>query len=230
MLLKEAVGKLFHNKYWVIVLIVNLFSCVIYGLSSAAGTYYCKWIFGNDNLVGILGGVGLIPTFIGFGTVGILVKKLGVTGTLKFSFGVGILSNTLMIFLHNNFTAYMVLGCFTTFATIPMMCLVGVMTAMSIDYNEYKYGTRMVATSNAASSFGGKIGSGVGGSLIGWILGIVGYDATLTVATDATKMAIYTFSFIIPLIMFIAMFIMTSMFDLEKKLPAMKEEMAKRNA
>lgn len=226
---KEAVNKLFHNKYWVIVLIVNLLSCVIYGLSSAAGTFYCKWIFGNDNLVGVLGGVGLIPTAVGFASVGILVKKLGVTGTLKFSFGVGILSNTLMIFFHNNFTAYMILGCLTTFATIPMMCLVGVMTAMSIDYNEYKYGKKMVATSNAASSFGGKIGSGIGGSLIGWILGAVSYDPTLAVATDATKMAIYTFSFVIPLLMFIAMFIMTSMFDLEKRLPEMKAEIAKRN-
>ena len=45
-----------------------------------------------------------------------------------------------------------------------MMCLVGVMTAMSIDYNEYKYGVRMVATSNSASSFGGKVGSGLGTS------------------------------------------------------------------
>lgn len=225
---KEAITKLFHNKYWVIVLIVNLFSCIIYGISAAAGTFYCKWIFGNDNLVGVLGAVGLIPTFIGFGTVGILVKKLGVTGTLKFSFGVGILSNTLMIFLHNNFLAYMLLGCLTTFATIPMMCLIGVMTSMSIDYNEYKYGVKMVAISNAAYSFGGKVGGGIGGSLIGWILGAVGYDASLAVATDATKMAIYGFSFIIPLIMFIAMFVMVSMFNLEKKLPEMREEVARR--
>lgn len=59
---KEALGKLFHNKYWVIVLVVNLLSCIIYGLASGAGVYYCKWIFGNDNLVGVLGGIGMIPT------------------------------------------------------------------------------------------------------------------------------------------------------------------------
>ena len=137
---REAITKLFHNKYWVIVLIVNLLACILYGTTAAAGTYYCKWIFGNDNLVGLLGGVGLIPTFLGFALVGVMIKKLGVVGTLKFSFGIGIISNVLMIFLHNNFTAYMVLGCFTTFATIPMMCLVGVMTTMAIDFNEYKYG------------------------------------------------------------------------------------------
>lgn len=227
---KEAIGKLFRNKYWVIVLVVNLFACIIYGITGAAGTFYCKWIFGDDNLVGILGGVGMIPTIIGFATVGIMVKKLGVTGTLKFSFAIGILSNTLMIFFRNNFTAYMILGCFTTFATIPMMCLVGVMVSMAIDYNEYKYGVKMVASSNAAYSFGGKVGNGIGGSLIGWMLGAVAYDSSLAVATDATKMAIYGFSFIIPLIMFVVMFILAAMFDLEKTLPGMREEIAKRKA
>ena len=122
----------------------------------------------------------------------------------------------------------MVLGCFTTFATIPMMCLVGVMTTMAIDFNEYKYGVKMVACSNSASSFGGKVGSGVGGSLIGWMLAAVGYDATLSVAPKATKMAIYGFSFIVPLIAFVVMYVLVSRFDLEKKLPQMREEVAKR--
>lgn len=225
---KEAIVKLFHNKYWVIVLVVNLLSCILYGTTAAAGTYYCKWIFGNDNLVGMLGGVGLIPTFLGFALIGIMIKKLGVVGTLKFSFAIGIVSNILMILLHNNFMAYMILGCFTTFATIPMMCLVGVMTTMAIDYNEYKYGTKMIACSNSASSFGGKVGSGIGGSVIGWMLAAVGYDSSLTVAPEATKLAIYGFSFVIPLISFVVMFVLVSQFDLEKKLPEMREEVARR--
>ena len=80
---KEALGKLFHNKYWVIVLVVNLLSCIIYGLAAGAGVYYCKWIFGNDNLVGVLGGIGMIPTLLGFILVGPMIKKLGVvTGEL----------------------------------------------------------------------------------------------------------------------------------------------------
>ena len=111
-----------------------------------------------------------------------------------------------------------------------MMCLVGTMTAMSIDYNEYKYGVRMVATSQSASSFGGKVGSGIGTSLIGWMLGAVGYNASLTVAPAATKMAIYGFSIIIPLVFFITMFALVSRFNLERDLPAMREEVARRKA
>ena len=99
-----------------------------------------------------------------------------------------------------------------------------------LDYNEYKYGVRMVATSNSASSFGGKVGSGLGTSIIGWFLAAVGYDATQTVAPAATKMAIYGFAIVTPLVIFVIMFILVSKFDLEKTLPAMKEEIAKRKA
>lgn len=227
---KEAVVKLFHNKYWVIILIVNFLSQVIYGLSGASGTYYCKWIYGNDNLVGILGAVGMIPTLLGFILVGPMIKKLGVVKTLKVTFAMGVIANVLRIFNPYNFVYNTVLGCVNTFATIPMMCLLGVMTAMSIDFNEYKYGVKMVACSNSASGFGCKIGSGIGASLVGWCLAIAHYDASVAVATTATKYAIFTFSIYAPLVMFVVMFIMVSKFDLEAKLPEIREEMAKRKS
>ncbi len=227
---KEAIGKLFKNKYWVIVLVVNLISCIIYGLTGGSGAFYCKWIFGNDNLVGILGTIGMIPTILGFVLVGPMIKKLGVTKTLLVSFGMGIVSNILLLFTKDIFFCYALFGSITTFATIPMMCLVGVMTAMSIDYNEYKYGVKMVAISNSASSFGGKVGSGLGTSIIGWCLAAVNYDSALAVAPTATKVAIYGFSIVVPLVLFILMFVLVSKFDLEKNLPKMKEDIAARKA
>lgn len=225
---KDAIGKLFGNKYWVIILVVNFLSQVIYGLANSSGTYYCKWIYGNDNLVGILGAAGMIPTLLGFILTPILVKKLGVVKTLKFSFAVGIAANILRIFNPYHFVFNTVLGCANTFATIPMMCLLGVMTSMAIDFNEYKYGVKMVASANSAASFGCKIGSGIGASLVGWCLAIAGYDATLSAATMATKQAIFTFSIYAPLVMFAAMFIMTCRFDLEAKLPQIRKEIEER--
>ena len=95
------------------------------------------------------------------------------------------------------------------------------------DEKESPYGFRK---KNAKGNDGAfcAIGSGVGGSLIGWMLAAVGYDATFSVAPEATKMAIYGFSFIVPLIAFVVMYVLVSRFDLEKKLPQMREEVAKR--
>lgn len=226
----EAVSKLFHNKYWVIILIVNLLSNVIYGLANSSGTYYCKWIYGDDNLVGILGAVGMIPTLLGFILVGPMIKKLGVVKTLKVTFMLGVIANALRIFNPYHFVFNTVLGCFNTFANIPMMCLLGVMSSMAIDYNEYKYGIRMVASATSAASFGMKIANGIGASLVGWCLAIAGYDAELAAATTATKYAIFTFSIYVPLLMFIVMYILTRKIDLEERMAEIKQTVEERKA
>lgn len=226
----ETLKCLFHNKYWVMALILAVCSNIFYGLSNSSGTYYCKWIYGNDNLVGILGGVGLIPTVIGFAVTPILIKTLGVTKSLRVSFVIGIIGNVLRMINPYNFVYNAVLGCFSTFANIPMMCLLGTVTAMSIDYNEFKFGKRMVGSSQAAASFGSKVGNGVGASMIGWCLAIAAYDATATVLTPAVKQAIFTFNIYAPLAMFVIMFIVAMKFDLEKKLPEIQAELEKKKS
>ena len=75
---KEALGLLFRNKYWVIVLVFNLLISIHYAISASAGVYYMKWIFGNDNLVGIVGLLSMIPTLLGFVLAGPIISKLGV--------------------------------------------------------------------------------------------------------------------------------------------------------
>lgn len=213
-----ALKKLFHNKYWVIVLMCNFFANVTYGLATTSGTYYAKWIYGDDNLIAIQGTLGLIPTIFGFATIAIFIKKLGVIKTLRVSFLVGMISLALRLINPTHFWYNNILGLFTSWADIPMMCLCGVLSAMAIDYNKIKYGKRMIGYSTSAVGFGNKISSGIGASLIGWLLGIAGYDKMGSVLTPAVRQAIYGFSIYVPLLMFIAMYLMIRQFDLEKVL------------
>lgn len=224
----EAVGKLFKNKYWVIVLIANLFVNVIYALSSASGTYYAKWVLGDDNIVGILGAVGLIPTFVGFGIVGPMTKKFGLIKTLKISFILGIAGNLVRVVFPGSLPVTLVVAIFTGFSTIPMMCLGGTLNSMAMDYNDYLYGNKIIGMSASATSFGTKIAGGLGGSLIGWILALVHYDSTAAVATTAVRYGIYTFSIYLPMVMMIGLLVMVYRFDLEAKYPQMMAEIKAR--
>ena len=225
----DALGKLFHNKYWVIVLVANLFVNVIYALTSSSGTYYAKYILGDDNLIGIMGAVGLIPTFVGFIAVGPMTKKFGLTKTLKIAFALGIIGNVIRCFKPDSFILCITVGLLGSFATIPMMCLAGTLTSMAMDYNDYKYHNKIIGMSASASSFGGKVASGIGASLVGWILGIVGFTGNMDVITPAVRYGIYTFSLYIPLAMFVGLFIMISKFDLEAKYGDMMKAIAERN-
>lgn len=228
--MKEAIGYLFKNKYWVIALIMGICANVIYGLGNSSGTYYAKWIYGDDNLMGIMGAVGMIPTLLGFLTVGLFIKFLGVTRTLQVTFALGALSQIVRLINPYNFAYNLTMGCVSTFANIPMMCVLGVLTAMAIDYNEYQFGKRMVAVSQSANSFAQKIGNGLGTSMIGWSLAIASYDPNATVLTEGTKQAIFTFNIYAPALMFIIMFVCSLKFDLEKKLPDIRQEIAQRKA
>ena len=225
----DAINKLFHNKYWVIVLLANLLVNVIYALSSSSGTYYAKYILGNDNLIGIMGAVGLIPTFVGFIVVGPMTKKFGLTKTLKIAFALGIIGNVIRCFKPDSFILCITVGLLGSFATIPMMCLGGTLNSMAMDYNDYKYHNKIIGMSASASSFGSKVASGIGASLVGWILAIVGFSGNMEVITPAVRYGIYTFSLYIPLAMFLGLFILISKFDLEAKYGDMMKAIAERN-
>lgn len=224
----DAIGKLFHNKYWVIVLVANLFVNVIYALSSASGTYYAKYILGDDNLVGIMGAVGLIPTVVGFAVVGPMTKKLGLRKTLMVAFALGIFGNAIRVFKPDSFILCITVGLLGSFSTIPMMCLCGTLNSMAMDYNDYKYGNKIIGMSASASSFGGKVASGLGASLVGWINGLTGFVANAEVITPAVRYGIYAFSIYIPLAMLICLFFMIRKFDLEAQYGDMLKAIAAR--
>lgn len=110
-----------------------------------------------------------------------------------------------------------------------MMCLGGTLNSMAMDYNDYKYHNKIIGMSASASSFGGKVSSGIGASLVGWILAVVGFTGNMEVITPAVRYGIYTFSLYIPLAMFVGLFILISKFDLEAKYGDMMKAIAERN-
>lgn len=225
---KEGISYLFKNKYWVLMLIANLLMNISYGLSSSGGTYYAKYILGNDNLVALLGAVGLIPTFLGFIAVGPMTKKFGMAKTCKIGCIMGAAACAVRVFTPYSIVTCLVGGCFTTFANIPIMCLIGAMVNNCVEYNEWKFGKRMVGMSNSASSFGQKIGSGIGGSLIGWLLALAGYSAAAATQPASVNTAIFAFSIYIPLALFAVMIVFFHKYDLEKIYPQIVADLQER--
>lgn len=226
----EGIKILFHNKYWVLMLFLQLLMNISYGLSSAGGTYYCKYILGNDNMVALLGAVGLIPTFLGFALTGPMASKLGMTKTCMISCVLGAAACIVRVFTPYSLLTCLVGGCFTTFANIPLMCLFGAMVNNCVEYNEWKFNKRIVGMTNSANSFGCKIGSGIGGSLIGWLLAWGGYNAANATQPASVNISIFAFSIYIPLALFVVMIILLMKYDLEKKYPQIVAELQERKA
>lgn len=228
--LKDAVVMLLKNKYWVIVVLFNVITQVTNSIVSASGTYYCKWIFGNDNLVAMVGAIGMLATVIGFILSKPIIVKLGVKKTIYMGLFGAVFAAGVRCLVPANMTIYIGVGLISSFAQIPLMCLYGVLLAMAVDYNEYKYDKKLVGVSSGAINIGNKIGGGVGSIILSACLALGSYDATLEVATTSMRYAIYAFSNYLPLIMNLALFFVFRNFDLDKKLPGIHAELAARRA
>ncbi|MFT8607387.1 glycoside-pentoside-hexuronide (GPH):cation symporter [Liquorilactobacillus ghanensis] len=221
---KEASVKLVQNKYWLMAFGLNFLATIIYSIQGSSGIYYAKWIYKNEDLVGIQGALGIIPIILGFVLIGPMIKKFGVTNTIKYVLFLGFISQLLRLINPYNFYYNTILGVLGGFATIPMTALMGVITAMSIDYNEFKFGKRMIGYAQSINGFGIKIGGGIGLGLIGWSLSLASYNAQATVLTEAVKQAIFAFNIYAPGIVYLLMFIIIIKFDLENKLPRFRKE------
>lgn len=227
---KEAMGMLFRNKYWVIVLLFNVITAVTNSISAVSSTYYCKWIFGNDNLVALIGGVGFAGTIAGFAISKPIINKLGVKGAINFGLLGTVVAMIVRCFAPNSIVMFTATGVISSIMQMPLMCLYGVLLGMAVDYNEYKYDNKLVAISSGAVGFGGKVGSGIGSVVLSFFLVLGSYDASLSAATTSMKYSIYGFSNFLPIAINLLMFFVFRGFDLEEKLPAMKAEVEARHA
>ena len=225
---KDAIKMLFGNKYWVIVLLFNIITNVTNAIAAVSGTYYCKWIFGNDNLVAITGIAGLAATLLGFVLAKPNISKLGIKKTVYFGVLGQAITCVVRCVVPTNFMACTVMSLIGSLVQIPLMCLYGVLLAMAVDYNEWKYDKKLVAVSSGAIGFGSKVGGGLGSIILSVFLAIGAYDATLEVATTSMRYAIYGFSNYLPLVMNLLMFFVFTKFDLEEKLPKMRAEVEAR--
>jgi GPH family glycoside/pentoside/hexuronide:cation symporter len=99
----------------------------------------------------------------------------------------------------------------------PMMVYGGIYLLNTIEYGEYKTGIRANHLILSMRSVWGKIGSGLGGALIGWLLAAGGYDGNALIQALPARKMIINIYLLIPLIASAATFILMSAYDLDKK-------------
>lgn len=139
--------------------------------------YFNHPLFGNDNLVAIIGALGLLATFIGFAISQPIIRGIGIKWTIYIGLVGAAAMAGIRCIMPENFILYIVTSLVGSFIQIPLMCLYGVLTAMTVDYNEWKYGKRLVATSGGAISFGSKVGAGLSAAILALLLQAGNYDA-----------------------------------------------------
>lgn len=223
----ENIRALFKNKYWIMVIIMVIISFTISGFSGV-NVYYAQYIFGNENLVGMMSIAQYLPICAGIIVVTPLVKKYG-KRNVSFAGSIISLAGCLVMALFSEnwpvfFAGLLIKGC----GSAPLAVASFAMLADTVEYGEWKFGVRSDGLAYSAEGFGEKVGSAVGGILVTSLMSIGGYVANQAVQTSGTIIAMKSVMSYIPIGTTIITLIILWNYDLDKKYPQIITELEAR--
>ncbi len=208
--LKEDLDDLIKNRPWVIMLLLTILVFITLALKGGMYVYYFENYLDKAAIGGFLGKFGLQnienPASYGFSVFngcGIVFMIIGIMFSKPLAdkygkrdvFGIALVISTLFILVlyfisPSGISMVMlaqILHGFFYGITIPILWA---MIADVADYSEWKNNRRATAIIFSAMMVGLKLGLTFGGALVTGILGVYGYDATLTSQSDAAVQGI----------------------------------------
>lgn len=205
--IREMIGALLKNKYFMIVVGLYLITNIVNNIT-VVNTYYFKYIVGNLGLLSLVSMTSLItPLVLIFFPM--LSRKFGTTKILQCSFLLGAIGILIRTFGGTNLTAIMIGAVAIVIGGTPITTLINTYLIDCMDYGEWKTGIRVEGPIASVNGFAGKVGSAMASGLVGVIMGLVGYNGMLDVQTAAVNNTIVVLFNWMPLVMFIAMFILS---------------------
>ena len=184
----QSFKVLLQNKYYVIIccsyILTQLYASVI-----GMGTYYAKYILGNEEIFSTLSLAINITMVVALTVLPYVIKKLGgmyklnIWGYVIAAVGrVGVMAAAYMGSLP-------LMLAFTAVSTIGIAPLQGDLNALIASCSEYttlKTGHRLEGMMYSCSSLGIKLGGALGTAICGWLLDAAGYVENAAVQTAAT--------------------------------------------
>lgn len=193
--------------------------------------YYCRYVLGNVNLVSSLSVAMYTSAIICLFLLTPMVKKFGKRNSCMIALSLSAIGSILLLALPKSMVTLAVLVIITMLWGCGKASINGTLYACvadAVEYGDWKFQVRSEGLMHSASSFGGKIGTGVGTLIVTGLMGMVGYNGKLTVQSpEVTKMIgnILVFG---TLFVFVGLFIIYLFYKLDKIFPTVIKELTER--
>ena len=184
----QSFKVLLKNKYYVIIccsyILTQLYASVI-----GMGTYYAKYILGNEKAFSTLSLAINITMVVALTVLPIVIKKLG--GMYKLNiWGYGLAAlGRVGVMVAAYMGSFPLMLAFTALSTVGIAPLQGDLNALIACCSEHTTlttGHRLEGMMYSCSSLGIKIGGALGTAICGWLLDAAGYIENATVQTVST--------------------------------------------
>ena len=214
----QSFKVLLKNKYYVVIccsyILTQLYASVI-----GMGTYYAKYILGNEEIFSTLSLAINITMVVSLTLLPMVIKKLGgmyklnICGYVLAALGrVGVMAAAYMGSLP-------LMLAFTAVSTVGIAPLQGDLNALIACCSEYttlKTGYRLEGMMYSCSSLGIKVGGALGTAICGWLLDAAGYVENAAVQTAATVNMLNFLYLWMPVILCVAVGFLLLFLNVEK--------------
>ena len=216
--LVDAAKLLVANKYYLMICATYILQ-QLYGAMLGVGTYYMKYVMGNENLFSYFAWAINIPLIIALIiTPSLVTKWKGMYKLNLYGYMVGTIGRALVVV-----AAYMgnipLMFLFTGVAAFGMGPWQGDMNAVIAEASQYTYltkGKRIDGTMYSCTSLGVKLGGGIGVALQGWLLEFAGYDGTAAVQAESCIRMLNIMYLILPVVLTLMITFIMSRMKVEK--------------
>lgn len=186
----EALKLLLSNKYFDMLAILYTVFYMSMAISMGGAVYFCIYVLGDGNKFGEFATASSIASVIGLILVPFLIKKFHSIRTVSLgSFSLHVVVRIVFIaaVLTKNVPLMLIL-----FALSFLTCcsLGGTFNALVAEASEYtfrKTGKRIDGSMYSCTSFGMKVGGGLGTAISGWLLKASGFNAQELVQTASVN-------------------------------------------
>lgn len=217
------------NDQWLVLVIYWVIMAFGMAMSMSVGTYYAKYILGNENFAGFLMAISIVPVVIFMPLLPPLIRKIG---KCKVSIIGGIISVVALSLMALNPTSMNWLLICSLIKGIGQSATAGTIFAMvadTIEYGQWKTGVRTEGMLYSSTTFGAKIGMGVGGAIAMAILGAAGYNGLLATQSESVYQVLKVLYIYIPIAFSVCMPILLKVFyKLDKIYPQVMADLQER--
>lgn len=224
---KESLKALFSNKYIFMLGGAFMMRSVLVTLTSSTTNYYYTYVFGNVSAASIPSMVSALGMF-SVVLLSTCCRKFGNRNTIIYGLIMAIAGFVLRYAAPTNIPVLCVATLLSGVGVLPIGYLRSVMVIDTITYGKWKTGKEVEGVYASVNGVVDKLGLGLGSVLVGLVLELGGYDGTLAVQPDTVIPAIKFMCNGLTTILCVVAIVFLVMYDLEKKMPQIKRELAER--
>ena len=225
--LLESAKLLFSNKFYIMICGTYLLQ-QIYQAMINTGLYYMIYILLNENLFPAFSWATNIPIIIALVVTPTLVEKWGGMYKLNLTGFVIAAAGRLLVVVAAYMGSVPLMLIFTAISAMGIGPWQGDMNAVIACCSEYTYltkGKRVDGTMYSCTSFGVKVGGGLGTALTGWMLEWSGFDGKLAVQPESCINMLKFMYLILPVIILAVIALVMSLMNVEKANAELRKKM-----